>query len=227
MIRTQPSMTRAREDLKPPPEPEVEKTVNEPAPRRVASQAQTDHLPTNGAKGRQSRIVKKRPAVLAGAQWAAKWVNAGRPQVLVRTKRLLWWVAYNSYQAYAMVRVLVGGRIDEHDFAARMHACTDCQSLQIRLIHKQPFIKLYCGSCGCPQWQLSELRRKNRFRKWECPRNLHARLDDPAEWTAIIEAERLWAEQPVEDGPQLAAVDPLATPTAFEQPRRPCGGGSR
>ena len=224
MIQMQPAMRRSKEGLKPPPETEGRPVTAAPP----LSSIERIRPSTPRPKGRQLRIVKKRPMVLSVVQWWAKYVNAGRPQTLVRTKRLLWWFAYISYQVYAMTRTLLGGRIDAQKFGARIVICEDCQSLQKRLVRKRPFVKLYCGSCGCPQWWLSELRRKNRLLKWECPQNKHERLDDPAEWEGVIVAETRWTEEP----PGENTTGPTATLAEFQRDfgpvkmKRPCGGGA-
>lgn len=233
MIQMQPTMARARDQLKPPESDRAAAPLTSPPGMSSIERTRTlEHRP----RGRRSRIIKRRPFVLTVAQWSAKWVNAGRPQVFVRTKRLLWWMAYNGHQVYVMLRTLIGGRIDAQKFVVRMVACDACPSLQKRLVRKRPFVKLYCGSCGCPQWWLSELgpirsehkgrrilRYKNQLLKWECPLNKHERLDDPPEWAGIIEEERLWTEvTPNED--EAVAMVPVADRQGFGQPKRPCGG---
>lgn len=234
MIQMQPTMARARDQLKP---PETSQPTGPVLPPPAMSSIERARSLENRSRGRRSRIIKRRPFVLAVAQWLAKWVNAGRPQVLTRTKRLLWWMAYNGHQVYAMLRTLIGGRVDAQKFSARMVACEDCPSLQKRLVRKRPFVKLYCGSCGCPQWWLSELgpirsehkgrrflRYKNQLLKWECPLDKHERLDDPPEWAGIIEEDRLWtAETSSED--EAVVVGMPADRQGFGEPKRPCGGG--
>lgn len=224
-IRMPPTMERAKEGLKPPPE--AERMFIEQASQRLAGEIQKDRFPAKQPRKRRSRITGKRSTVLAITQWAAKWASAGHPRLLTRTKRLLWWTAYHTWQVYAMVRALIGGRIDDQEFAARMAVCEDCQSLQKQLVRRSPFVKLYCGSCGCPQWSLAELRRKNRLLKWECPLNKHERLDDPTEWAAIIEDDRQWTEETPSENETVALGMPVVR-QGFGQPsqaRQPCGGG--
>lgn len=215
MIEMSPTMERAKADLKPTPEAE--------AAYRQANEVPRGRPRANRPRARRSRIVKKRPVVMAAGQWFAQWVNVGQPYLLTRTKRVLTWAVYNAYQVYVMARTLLGGRVDEHQFVARMIVCRGCQSLQKRLVRKSPFVKLYCGSCGCPQWRLSELHRKNRFLKWECPGDKHERIDDPPEWLVMILEEQAWAADPPDDAEAVHGHSPPGQPD-FGQPKRGCGG---
>lgn len=218
MIQVSRSHRLARERLQP-------EAIPEPPPRPCGGSDRRQAEPRPNK--RQSRIVRKPSAIPFMARWATMWINAGHPKLFIRTKRALAWLAYSGYQFYMMARALVGGRISHEQFAARMVVCEGCPSQQKRLVYKRPFVKLFCGSCGCPQWWLSELgpvgdkprrrptrRYKNYLLKWECPHDKHERLGDPPAWAGIIEEEAQWVEM------ASAAFRLPSVPSKTESPMR-------
>lgn len=164
--------------------------------------------PPNGKQPskRWMRLARRPSIGDIATTWSVRHVNAGYPRVLVRFKSLATWTIRLPLRGWRLGRAVIGPKVSLDDFGKRMAVCGDCQSMQKRLVRKSPFVKLYCGSCGCPRWPLSELDRtagdlrrrrppgKNWLLKWTCPLNKHERLDDPPEWKDIIEKERKWAE---------------------------------
>lgn len=212
MIGTQPTAKRDRDKRRISGEAvRVEKLLVEQIAQQAADETRKPLPMKKRPNKRRSRIIEKRSIVLIAAQWIASVVNTGHPHLFARTKRLLSWMAFDSYQAYMLIRAIVGGRIDAQTYAARMTSCRACPSLQKRLVRKRPFIRLYCGSCACPQWRLAELRRhKNWLFKWKCPLNKHEKLGDPPEWKPIIEKEELWMKE-VPDEDETVLVDDVVS----------------
>jgi hypothetical protein len=68
-------------------------------------------------------------------------------------------------RALSLGRALVGGFADRWQWRARLIACGGCDSMQRAGGEK------YCGSCGCGQHALSELRVKVRLAGATCPLN--------------------------------------------------------
>lgn len=140
------------------------------------------------------RITIRPSSGAAVTGWLLKHLNAGYPKLFVRSKAFLSWIVRLPLRAWGLGRASAGRRVDQNEYEKRMVACGECQSMQIYLIRKAPFKKLYCGSCGCPRSPVSELHYKNRLLKWECPLNKHERLDDPREWKRVIIAEQQWVK---------------------------------
>lgn len=127
--------------------------------------------------------------------WMLTHLNVGHPKMLTRTKTCLSWLLRVPLRLWRLVRILTGPRIDQAAFDKRMAVCNECPSMQIRLLHKAPFTKRYCGPCNCWHWLPAELDRvKNWLLRWKCPQNKHERLDDPPEWAGIIAEEREWVK---------------------------------
>lgn len=72
------------------------------------------------------------------------------------------------------VRVWLGGRVSEEEYAARNYRCGECATAFSRVANGGRILSgPFCGSCGCGEWFGSTLKRKNRYVKWYCPRKLH------------------------------------------------------
>lgn len=128
--------------------------------------------------------------------WLLSVLNMGHSRLLVRTKRFLTWLLRMPLRTWRLSYALSGPRISRAAFDKRMAVCNECPSMQIRLLRKLPFRKLYCGPCNCWHWLPAELDRvKNWLLRWKCPQNRHKRLDDPPEWAAIIEKEKTWTKE--------------------------------
>jgi hypothetical protein len=104
-------------------------------------------------------------------------------------RRVRFWIfgyknaTYGQYEkARKFVIAVTGGTTSEHEHAMRMAVCYRCPSLRVRLKKNPGGDKLYCGSCGCANWMLSELRVKNRLRRHYCPENRHHGTAYPYAW---------------------------------------------
>ncbi len=89
-----------------------------------------------------------------------------------------------------MLIAITGGRVSHDIYVYRMHACLrQCKKVTIRLPRRPDgVLKFYCGSCACPRWPLSELRRKNKYRKWHCPERRHPG-PYPGDWLQALLAK--------------------------------------
>lgn len=93
-----------------------------------------------------------------------------------RIVRLLSWLV----MLYPRVRLFAGtmasGFVDKETYDRRMVACADCDRHLKRIVKTEPELvtKSYCMQCGCPEWALSQLERKNWFKGWQCPARKHA-----------------------------------------------------
>jgi len=156
-----------------------------PPPR---SNGRARRSPTRPAAS--SRILQPRSRMFVVIAWLARQVNAGHPKILARTKRFATWALYLIPRMSGFVSAVAGPRLDWLATQERNKSCDTCPRLQIRLTHRDPWQRLYCGACGCPKWPLSELHWKNRLRRWRCPIGRHKQLEeDPSAWSAIRAAE--------------------------------------
>lgn len=55
------------------------------------------------------------------------------------------------------------GTVDARIYRERVIECFSCPAL----VEKKR--RLYCGACGCPEWWLSDLRKKWRMLELRCP----------------------------------------------------------
>jgi len=75
------------------------------------------------------------------------------------------WLA--CWRSWSMLRAVLGPRVTDAEYVARMVACGECpQRVDVGS-------KKYCGPCRCPHWILSRLDKKNHFRRWRCPEGRH------------------------------------------------------
>lgn len=58
---------------------------------------------------------------------------------------------------------VTGPSCSDSVFDARIRTCRGCEFM------RRDGDKEYCGSCGCPNWRLSELSTKLRFANLSCP----------------------------------------------------------
>lgn len=70
----------------------------------------------------------------------------------------------NSLRA-ALWSLIRYGTVDAALYRRRALECFFCES---RIEKKR---RMYCGACNCPQWWLSDLRKKWRMRDLKCPLN--------------------------------------------------------
>jgi hypothetical protein len=66
-------------------------------------------------------------------------------------------------KAAEFVKTATSGFATDAVVALRMSSCASCDKLQSRADGN------YCGACGCPEWALSKLDKKVRFRDLPCP----------------------------------------------------------
>lgn len=107
-----------------------------------------------------------------------------RPWVYKHCAPCQWFVEWIPKFA-TFVWTVIGPRVPPYVHAKRMSICADCRMRTLVIQRptaqdiktQEPRFKEYCGGCGCPKWRMSELRTKNRFARWQCPRKLHP---DPA-----------------------------------------------
>ena len=57
------------------------------------------------------------------------------------------------------------GTVEAGIYKRRAVECFVCPAL----VEKQ--YRLYCGACGCPEWWLSDLRKKWRMLELKCPQD--------------------------------------------------------
>jgi hypothetical protein len=55
------------------------------------------------------------------------------------------------------------GTVEAKTYRRRALECFFCEA---RIEKKR---RMYCGACGCPQWWLSDLRKKWRMLELKCP----------------------------------------------------------
>lgn len=89
-------------------------------------------------------------------------------------RRPLVWFLMQYLKLYGLVSALTGGRIGGDEYEERMDECDACPGQE-----KTRRGKRYCGPCGCPRWFMSELARKNRWRRHYCPEKRHTRTEYP------------------------------------------------
>jgi len=92
-----------------------------------------------------------------------------------RTVRLLSWfvMLYPRVRLFALT--MLSGFVDKETYERRMESCADCDRHLKRIVKAEPELvtKSYCMQCGCPEWALSQLKRKNWFKGWKCPARRH------------------------------------------------------
>jgi len=107
------------------------------------------------------------------AAWIASAIGAPQP-----IQRLATWPlrmilrGVGTRMKPGPLRIWLGGAVDSQTRTRRNIHCAQCSTAYGRMEDGKPGA-LYCGSCGCPEWFGSQLKRKNGFALWYCPRRKH------------------------------------------------------
>ncbi len=121
-------------------------------------------------------------------RWIRSWVitphDMSKDNRWLRIARIKFWLfgrtsggagVYERFRQMSLA--IVGGKVRPEVFVARMEECMKCPKMQIRVpSHDDGKWNYYCGSCSCPRWWLSELHKKNKLRRWNCPERKHPGL---------------------------------------------------
>lgn len=105
-------------------------------------------------------------------------------------RRPVVWTLMLYPNVYGFVVAVTGGRVEAGEYEQRNGECAMCDGRVQRpprwwscwwseVSGKTPKHRHYCGPCGCPEWFMAELRRKNRWQKHYCPRENHDATDYP------------------------------------------------
>jgi len=107
--------------------------------------------------------------------WFHGWVFHAVILSPMRTKRAAAWLWLLPAKLSLFVRTIMGPKVADDVWRARMDDCERCTNSRIRLsiVKGEVVEKSYCKQCGCPDWYLSRLDNKNRYAKWECPLRTH------------------------------------------------------
>lgn len=150
-------------------------------------------LQQGGPPPEQRRYVRHVPWDIRLHNWAASWAITPRddaPGWFPRWTRFKRWARTVYPRVRKFIKVIWGGRTTDTEAAERDRICDTCPVLRIRLpARPEGRIRRFCGSCGCPDWPLSELSYKNTLARHRCP---HGKHPGPPDWaTELIEqAER-------------------------------------
>ncbi len=124
-------------------------------------------------EGRIRVVPEPMPWLFRFTAWVDRQIVTPR-----RTVRLLhwWWtrcVVRPLWMAWEFVAVQTGGDVDDEAYRERNEICELCDAS----IHHHEGVRWrrgrFCGDCGCPRWPAARLERKNRKRRWRCPRRQH------------------------------------------------------
>ena len=142
------------------------------------------------------RYVRHVPTDVRAWRWLATWLvvpsdRDPRNRWFPRWRRIKFALARSYPNARDFLGAVLGRRVRGVEYATRQNACDACPFLRIRLpARPSGKFRRYCAACGCPDWPLSELSRKNRFAGWRCPRGRHPKPEDwAARWIREREAE--------------------------------------
>lgn len=103
-----------------------------------------------------------------GVVFAQIWMTKGFiSAVSMLTAKVVFGCWRTGWRAWSMFRTIVGGRVTDDAYVARMVACGQCHD-RVDVGEKK-----YCGPCRCPHWILSRLDKKNRYKRWRCPEGRH------------------------------------------------------
>jgi len=110
--------------------------------------------------------------------WAGFWVwllvGSGANRTAVRRWRILRWLGIGSYGLVrSFLTAFFSRRIDDAAWKKRMESCLSCERLVVEVRKRDNTKRLFCAQCGCPNWFMSALPRKNRYKKWHCPLRRH------------------------------------------------------
>jgi len=143
------------------------------------------------------RYVRHVPWDLRLARWVGGWIVLPRDfdpnnRSWPRWRRIKIKLARAYPNLRSFLAAIFGPRVSREQWLKRMDACADCPALRIRLpARPDGQAKYYCASCGCPDWPLSELSRKNYYARHQCPLGRHpAETDWVSEWIAERERAR-------------------------------------
>jgi len=123
------------------------------------------------------------PRYVLAWQWFGRRILYGGPvrSWVMKRSYVLRWLHGMVPQVAKFLHAILGPRVSEIEYQERMLACNKCDMrvIQIQRIKEKDRVsgtvrtKEYCGGCGCGQWHMSELKRKNALANWRCPMRKH------------------------------------------------------
>src|SRR3972149_3952710 len=142
--------------------------------------------PVNGRQVGEESKCKREPRLMFKPAWderifglwAGFWVwlliGSFENRKALRRMRILRWLGIGTYGLIrSFLTAFFSRRINDAAWQKRMEKCLSCERLIVEVRKRDASKRLFCAQCGCPNWFMSALTRKNRYKKWYCPMRKH------------------------------------------------------